>query len=162
MDKIIIGFSVFFVWHILIRIVPSGIFFLLKPKIRMNANNWFFREKKFERHLYRILGVKKWKQYFPTFCPKGILAISPKLVPDKKVLVCNLCMRELGHFIFSVISLPALSVIFYIGFNLYVFLILLLLHILIVFYVDIIAIIIQRYNRSRVLKLLAIQKTTEL
>lgn len=152
------GVFIFLLWEMGVRIATSAFLVLLLSKLKFNTENWVFAEKKYEKTLYRILGVKKWKRFFPTYYGKTKFGISPKFVPDKEVLAYNLCLREVVHYCLMFVSLPAMFVILYIGFDIYLFWGLASLHIGIVLYVDVIAIIIQRYNRPRVLKLLAMRK----
>ena len=56
-------------YHFLMRLavgyVVNGIF-----HNRFNYSRKWFQEKKFEKHLYEVLRVKKWKDKMPTFAPE--------------------------------------------------------------------------------------------
>lgn len=156
------GFFIFTLCHFIARGGGFLLLFIFLYGHKFDTYNPFFREKKWERRLYKIMGVKKWKRFFPTYYKKTKFDISPCFVHDKERLAHNMCLRELGHFIAMFSTLPSLSVILYVGFSVPVFTALLVLHILIVAYIDGTSIIIQRYNRPRVLALSAIQKNEKL
>jgi hypothetical protein len=153
------GIFIFLLWEMGSRIATSAFLVLSLSKSKFNTQSWFFAEKRYEKTLYRMLGVKKWKRFFPTYYGRTKFGISPKFVPNKEVLVYNLCLREVVHYCSLFVSLPSMLAILYIGFDIYLFFGLTALHIGIALYVDVVAIIIQRYNRPRVLKLLAMRGT---
>ena len=56
-------------YHVVMRLIVgyiiNGIF-----HNRFNYNKKWFREKRFEKRLYEVLKVKKWKDKMPTFAPE--------------------------------------------------------------------------------------------
>ena len=112
---------------------------------RMNDNRWWFRERKFEPGLYKLLRVKKWKNRLPTYQPE-YYDVRKHSVEE---IVQTTCQSEIVHEINMILSF--VPVIFTIWFgSLTVFLI----TSCIAFCFDSIFVIMQRYNRPRLRRLL--------
>ena len=79
-------------FHLVMRLavgfIISGIF-----KDRLNPDNLWFRPKKFERKLYRILRVRRWKAKMPTYAP-GEFSIEDN-TPEQ--IIQNSCVAEMVH-----------------------------------------------------------------
>lgn len=130
-------------FHFTIRISFANFFYKLIEKY-CTHNRWWFREKSFEKALYRILMIKKWKSKMPTW-NDGDFAPGEN---DFEILMTHMCRAEVYHEICMVLSfVPVLFSIFWGKF--WVF-----------FWTsvggclfDLMFVLIQRYNRPRVLKL---------
>lgn len=131
-------------YHLAMRlIVGFGINGIFHNK--MNYKKWWFKEKKFEAKLYKALGVKKWKKLMPTFDPKAF-SIKDHTVEE---IIQITCQSEIVHEIIMLLSF--VPVIFTVWFgSLLAFLITSCLS----FCFDGIFVIMQRYNRPRLMRLL--------
>lgn len=112
---------------------------------KMDYNRRWFKEKKFEAKLYKIIKVKKWKKLMPTYDPKSFSATERSV----EEIVQATCQSEIVHEIIMLLSF--VPVIFTVWFgSLLVFLITSCL----AFCFDGIFVIMQRYNRPRLMRLL--------
>lgn len=112
---------------------------------KMNYNRWWFRERKFEAGLYKILLVKKWKKYLPTFNAE-YYDIGKHSIEE---IIRVTCQSEVVHEVIMILSF--VPVIFTIWFgSLAAFLI----TSSVAFCFDGIFVIMQRYNRPRLRRLL--------
>lgn len=131
-------------YHFLMRLavgyVVNGIF-----HNRLNYSRKWFQEKKFEKHLYEVLRVKKWKDKMPTFAPEML---------DLKVhtweeIAGAMCQSEVVHSIIVVLCfVPVLATEIWGTF--WVFFITSVL----AAGVESMFVIMQRYNRPRVIKMI--------
>lgn len=112
---------------------------------KMNYGRWWFREKKFETGLYKILHVKNWKKHLPTLNPE-IFDIKKHSIEE---IIQATCQSEVVHEIIMVLSF--VPVIFTVWFG---SLIAFLLTSCVAFCFDSIFVIMQRYNRPRLKRLL--------
>ena len=105
---------------------------------RVDPNRKWFQVGKVEQKLYEILKVKKWKSYLPTYDPDAF---------DKRQrtwgeIAGAMCQAELIHETIAALSfLPILASIWF-GAPLF----------------DLTFVMIQRYNRPRVLKILNMER----
>ncbi len=107
---------------------------------KMDFNKWWFRDRKFEKPLYKLLKVHKWKKIFPTY-DKTAFDFKNKSIEE---ILGATCQAEVVHEIMFLLSfLPLLMIIPY-G-KAPVFIISSVAFALI----DSVLIIIQRYNRPR-------------
>ena len=115
----------------------------IEPKLNYNAK--WFNEKKFEKKLYKFLKVKKWKKFAPTYSPESFSLESN----SKEDIIRTMCGAEVVHELIIVFSF--LPIIFS-GLldSFYEFLFTSIIAAL----VDSVFVIIQRFNRPRVIKLL--------
>ena len=112
---------------------------------KMNYNRWWFSEKKFEPKLYKFLRVKKWKKHLPTYNPE-YYNVREHSVEE---IIQVTCQSEIVHELNMLLSF--VPVIFTIWFgSLAAFLI----TSSVAFCFDGIFVIMQRYNRPRLRKLL--------
>ena len=135
-------------YHFLMRLAVgyaiNGIF-----HNRFNYNKKWFLEKKFEKRLYEVLEVKKWKDKMPTFAPEML---------DFKVhtweeIAGAMCQSEVVHSIIAVLCfVPILATLVWGTF--WVFFITSVLSAC----VESMFVIMQRYNRPRVKKMIEKQK----
>lgn len=132
-------------YHFLMRLavgyIVNGIF-----HNKFNYKRKWFQEKKFEKRLYEVLRVKRWKDKMPTFAPEML---------DLKVhtweeIAGAMCQSEVVHSIIAVLCfLPILATLIWGTF--WVFFITSVLSA----WVESMFIIMQRYNRPRVIRMIA-------
>ena len=113
---------------------------------KVDYNKKWFRVGKAEQNLYRILKVKKWKKYFPTYDPN----VFDKNRHSWREIAEAMCQSELVHETIAVLSFLPITFSRWFGSTL-VFSLTSLFSALF----DLMFVIIQRYNRPRVLKMLS-------
>ena len=131
-------------YHFWVRIIMGNVSKLFKKNIRYNQA--FFKERKFEKGLYKFLRVKEWKGKALTYNPESFSLKEHSL----EEIANTMTKSEVDHWINEIISLtsilfsfiwPELSIAFIIS-------------AIVAMIFDSQFIIIQRYNRPRVLKIL--------
>lgn len=106
--------------------------------------SWFC-EKKFEKPLYKVLKVKKWKDKMPTFSLETFNFKTHSL----KEIASAMCQAELVHLIIIILSfVPMFTISIWGGF--WAFFITSVLSAIL----DSLFVIIQRYNRPRIVKMI--------
>lgn len=131
-------------YHFLMRLLVGGILnFVLKNKVDYNKK--WFKVGKTEQKLYKILRVKNWKKFFPTY---------DKDVFDKNKyswgeIAGAMCQSELVHETIVVLSFLPIFASRWFGATL-VFVLTSVFSALL----DLTFVMIQRYNRPRVMKIL--------
>ena len=129
-------------YHLLMRYVVGLLVNLTMKKV--NPSNLWFREKSFEKSLYSLIKVKKWKRFMPSFSPDSF-DLKKNSIQD---IILTTCRSEMVHEIIIVLSF--LPILLYIPFGtLAVFISTSIISAL----VDAIFVVMQRYNRPRLLKL---------
>ena len=132
--------SFMIMYHLWLRIIMGNVTKLFK----INPQNWWFREKSFEKKLYRILRVKRWKGKALTYNPESFSLREHTLEEIALVTVKS----ETDHWINEIISvLPIFFSLIWGQF--WIFLVTSLAAMIF----DAQFIVIQRYNRPRLLKL---------
>ena len=131
-------------YHLAARLAVGG---LIDAKYhnRMDHTRPWFAEKPFEKRLYRLLRVRRWKRWLPTFTPENfdLARRSPAEI------VQTSCQAEVVHEINMPLSF--VPVVFSVWFgSLAVFLITSCA----AFLFDGIFVVMQRYNRPRLLRLM--------
>ena len=111
----------------------------------MNYTRKWFQEKAYERKLYDIIKVKKWKKLLPTFTPQYFNLANRSITE----IVQATCQAEIVHEVIMVLSFVPIVFSVWFG-SLGVFLITSCIS----FFFDGIFVIIQRFNRPRLLRLL--------
>lgn len=128
-----------FSMRLLVGLVVPRLFAAADP-----ARKWF-QPKAFEPGLYRFLKIKKWKKYVPTYAPDTFSMNQP---PER--IARTMCISELVHLVIVPLSfLPLLLAVPFGEFPVF------LTTSLIAAGIDCVFILLQRYNRPRVLRLLA-------
>lgn len=135
-------------YHFLMRLLVGSLFDLLMNNKVDYSKKWF-RVGKTEQTLYKILRVKEWKKYFPTYDSNAF---------DKKQRSWNeiaqaMCQAELVHE--TIVILSFVPIVFSLWFG--ATLVFVLTSIFSALF-DLIFVMIQRYNRPRVLKMLSLIK----
>ena len=111
----------------------------------LNCSSEWFKEKKFEKKLYKLLKVKKWKKFAPTYSPESFSLESN----SKEDIIRTMCGAEVVHELIIVFSfLPLIFSGLLDSFYEFLF------TSIIAALVDSVFVIIQRFNRPRVIKLL--------
>lgn len=131
-------------YHFLIRLIIGFIVNLIM-KNKANYKNAWFREKSFEKKLYKFLGVRKWKKYIPTYSPETF-DTSKKTI---KEIIGATCQAEIVHEVIMLFSLLPIALIPLLG-SAVAFIITSVLSMLI----DFIFVILQRYNRPKLIKVM--------
>ena len=137
----IIAFTI--MYHFWTRIIMGNVSKLFKRHI--NYKQWWFKEKSFEKWLYKMLRVKEWKDKALTYNPESFSLKEHSLEEIANTMVKS----EMDHWINEVISLSTLFFIIPWGRE-WAFII----STIVAMIFDGQFIIIQRYNRPRVLKVL--------
>ena len=120
---------------------------LIIPKLFAGADpsHRWFQPKAFEEPLYRRLKVKKWKKHVPTYAPESF---STELPLSR--IVQTMCISELVHsFIVLFSFMPLLFSIPFGAFSVFG------ITSVLAAAIDCVFIVVQRYNRPRVIRLLA-------
>ncbi|MBE6596393.1 MAG: hypothetical protein E7641_01870 [Ruminococcaceae bacterium] len=114
-------------------------------KNKANYENVWFREKSFENKLYKLIRIRKWKKYLPTYSPDTFDA-SQKTV---KEIVGATCQAEVVHEVIMALSLLPIALIPFLG-GAAVMIITSVLAMLF----DFLFVILQRYNRPKLLRVM--------
>ncbi len=118
-------------------------------KNQMNPHAAWFRAHKFEKKLYKFLRVRKWREHVPTYAPK---TFSRELHSWREIAMAT-CQAEIVHEIIVLLSFVPLFFALPFG-EFAVFLITSLLAAL----YDTVFVILQRYNRPLILKVMAAEE----
>lgn len=138
----IIAFTI--MYHFWVRIIMGNVSKIFKKHI--NYKQWWFKERSFEKGLYKLLRVKEWKGKALTYDPESFSLKKHSLEEIANIMVKS----ELDHWINEVISLSTLLFIIPWGDGRWAFVISAIFAMIF----DSQFIIIQRYNRPRILKVL--------
>ena len=130
-------------YHFWVRIIMGNVSKLFKKYI--NYKQWWFKEKSFEKGLYKMLRVKEWKGKALTYNPESFSLKEHSLEEIANTMVKS----EIDHWINEAISLSTLLFIIPWG-RAWAFVISAIAAMIF----DSQFIIIQRYNRPRVLNVL--------
>ncbi len=114
-----------------------------------NCNSFWFKEKSFEKKLYRAIKVKKWKSKLPSFNPQTYMVNN---IPLENI-VNTMCRNEVIHEIIAVLSF--VPILFSLVFD--EALVFIITSVIACIF-DLIFVVMQRYNRPRVIKLINRQK----
>ena len=134
-------------YHLWLRIIMGNVSKLFKKHI--SYNQWWFKERKFEKKLYKLLKVKKWKGKALTYNPE-LFSLKDYSLED---IASTMTKAELDHWINELISLSTLSFSLLWG-KFWIF----LLTAIIAMLFDAQFIVIQRYNIPRIIKIIEKEK----
>ena len=137
----IIAFTI--MYHFWVRIIMGNVSKIFKKHI--NYRQWWFKEKRFEKNLYKLLRVKEWKGKALTYNPESFSLKKHSLEEIANTMVKS----EVDHWINEVISLSTLLFIIPWG-KMWAFIISAICAMIF----DSQFIIIQRYNRPRIVKII--------
>ena len=131
-------------YHLAVRLVIGGVIDG-KYHNHMDYTRKWFQEKPFEKKLYQALQVKKWKKWLPTFNPEDF-DIKTRSVEE---IIQVSCQAEVVHEVIMPFSLVPILFSIWFG-SLSVFIITSCA----AFLFDSIFVIMQRFNRPRLMRLL--------
>ena len=137
----IVSFTI--MYHFWVRIIMGNVSKLFKTHI--SYKQWWFKERKFEKSLYKLLRVKEWKGKALTYNPESCSLKEHSL----EEIANTMTKSELDHWINEIISLSTL--LFAIPWG---HLELFLISAIVAMIFDSQFIVIQRYNRPRIIKIL--------
>lgn len=137
-----------FAYHLCMRLIV-GLVFNITMRNKADYTRKMYRLKPFERKLYSFIWVKKWKNKMPTY-DKDIFDISKKSLDE---IAQATCQAELVHKTIFVLSFVPIVFSIWFG-DLPVFLITSIVAALI----DLMFVIMQRFNRPRILRLIKMEK----
>ena len=144
-----IGISAFTImYHLWLRIIMGNVSKLFKKHI--NYNQKWFKERKFEKKLYKLLKVKKWKGKALTYNPEQFDLKENSL----EELINTMTKSEVDHWINEIISVTTM----FFGFIWKELWLAFIISAIAAMIFDGQFIVIQRYNRPRVLKILKKEK----
>ena len=139
-----IGITAFTItYHFWGRIILGNVSKLFKKY--MNHNQWWFKERKFEKKLYEILKVKKWKGKALTYNPE-LFDLKENSLEE---IVNTMTKSEVDHWINELISISTMFFGLIWG-ETWIF----VLTAIAAMIFDGQFIVIQRYNRPRVIRLI--------
>lgn len=133
-----------FTYHVAMRFAMGWV--VGRHRVPVNPQGRWFRPHPWEPGLYARLGVKRWKHWVPSYKPYDMHG-------DLQAVVMQMCRNELAHEVMAALSfVPLLFCLFCDDpvANLPVFLITSVLAAV----ADLIPVILQRYNRPRLQRLL--------
>ena len=130
-------------YHFWVRIIMGNVSKLFRKHIKYNQ--WWFKERKFEKSFYKLLRVKEWKGKALTYNPESFSLKEHSL----EEIANTMSKSEIDHWINEVISLSTLLFAIPWG-KFWIFLVTAIVAMIF----DSQFIIIQRYNRPRVVKIL--------
>ncbi|MBQ0083508.1 MAG: hypothetical protein KBS52_01930 [Clostridiales bacterium] len=139
-----------FFYHFAMRLIVGEVVTLIYKNRDFHYDNDWYKQKKFEKKLYKFLRVKKWKGKMITARPEQF----DVKTRTKKELLHNITQAEIVHEIIIALSFLPLAMIIPYGAP-WAFILTSIGAALI----DSVFVIIQRYNRPRILKLLALTKS---
>ena len=137
-------------YHFWVRIIMGNVSKLFRKHIKYNQ--WWFKERKFEKSFYKLLRVKEWKGKALTYNPESFSLKEHSL----EEIVNTMSKSEIDHWINEVISLSTLLFAIPWG-EFWIFLVTAIVAMIF----DSQFIIIQRYNRPRVIKILEKESNTK-
>ncbi len=112
----------------------------------VSYSSWWFKERKFEKRLYKFLRVKSWKEHIPTYSPSTFSLSEHSF----EFLAGATCQAEVVHEVIMVLSfLPILLCIPFGDGWLFI-----LTSVLAALF-DGVFVVLQRYNRPRLVKLIS-------
>ncbi len=130
-------------YHFWVRIIMGNVSKLFKKHI--NYNQWWFKERNFEKKIYKFLKVKEWKDKALTYAPETFSLKHHSL----EEIANTMAKSEVDHWINEIISLTTLLFAIPWG-GFWAFFISAIFAMIF----DSQFIMIQRYNRPRIVKIL--------
>jgi hypothetical protein len=131
-------------YHFAMRLAVGTVVNLIM-KNKANYESVFFREKRFEKKLYKLFRVRAWKKHIPTYSPDTFDANKKTL----KEIVGATCQAEIVHEVIMVLSFLPIAVIPFFGGATAI-----LTTSLLSMLIDSVFVILQRYNRPRLVKIM--------
>ena len=134
-------------YHLDMRLLVGAVWIPLEHKV--NPNTKWFAERRFEPPLYKALRVKHWKAYVPTYSPNTFDMQQHSLAD----ILCATCHSERVHETIIVLSfVPLVGTVWFNAFWAF------LLTSVGAALIDLVFVIVQRFNRPRLRALLRRQE----
>jgi hypothetical protein len=131
-------------YHFVMRLAVGTIVNLIM-KNRANHKNVWFRPKSFENKLYKLISVRKWKKYLPTYSPD---TFDPSQKTVKEIIGAT-CQAEIVHEVIMALSLLPITLIPFLGGAAAV-----IITSVLAMLFDSLFVILQRYNRPKLVKVI--------
>jgi hypothetical protein len=147
-------------YHCIYRILISLTVPLVQKRGWLNENGLYFREKKFEAKLYKLLRVKAWKDKYPVYGDRNTFQVNGNLRKPIDTIVQITMSAELVHALGAPLGFLSILLCFWTqvyGWDIAVFAVTATVAAI----VEICPLMIQRYNRPRYIKLREIIKKRE-
>jgi hypothetical protein len=132
-------------YHFVMRLAVGGVVNLIMKNQADHSNAWF-REKRFESRLYKLMHVRIWKKYLPTYSPDTFDTAHKSV---REILGAT-CQAEVVHEIIMALSLLPILLIPLLG-GAAAMIVTSVLSMLF----DSLFVILQRYNRPRLVRVMA-------
>lgn len=131
-------------YHFAMRLaVGTVVNFIMKNKA--NYKNGWFCEKGFENKLYKLIRVRKWKKYLPTYNP-DTFDTTQKTVEE---IIGATCQAEIVHEVIMVLSLLPIAFIPFLGGAAAM-----IITSVFAMLIDSMFVILQRYNRPKLVRVM--------
>lgn len=128
-------------YHFAVRLFINWFFKSMKGRPWNHTNKWF-RPRNYEKSLFKIFKVGKWRNHIPNYNPEDFDIRKKKL----SKIISNSCREEIAHIIMIIASfLPVLLPLFLSGVSFW----LLFWSSVLGGIIDLLFIAVQRYNRPR-------------
>lgn len=138
-------------YHFWMRLIVGTVIHIIRHN-RFNYHRKWFHPLPFEPKLYRALRVRQWKDKLPTYAP-GTFATQTHTWDE---IAQAMCQAEIVHEVIVVLSfLPLFAVRWFGAFGVF-----LITSILSAGY-DLLFVILQRYNRPRIVRVAAHQRSSQ-
>ncbi len=144
---LLITFATFF-YHFAVRLAVGAAVNGITAR-GVNYNAAWFRQSRAETKLYKLLKVHNWKVKLPTYVP-GSFSLKEN-TPEQ--VVCNMCCAEIVHEVNVAVSFVPVVLSIIVPVLRSTFLVFVLTSLAAAVF-DLLFVIIQRYNRPRMLKLM--------
>ena len=131
-------------YHFAMRLAVGAVVNLIM-KNKANYKNVWFREKRFEKKLYHLLRVRKWRKHIPTYSP-DTFDTNQKTV---KEIVGATCQAEIVHEVIMVLSFLPIAAIPFLGGAEAIFITSFLSML-----IDSVFVMLQRYNRPKLVRVM--------
>ncbi len=131
-------------YHFAMRLAVGTVVNLIM-KNKANYESAWFRERRFEKKLYNLLGVRSWKKHIPTYDP-DTFDTNKKTI---KEIVGATCQAEIVHEIIMMLSFLPIAVIPFLGGAAAI-----LTTSFLSMLIDSVFVILQRYNRPKLVRVM--------
>lgn len=131
-------------YHFAMRLaVGTAVNLIMKNKA--SHNSLWFREKSFEKKLYALLRVRRWRKYVPTYSP-DTFDTTKKTISE---IVGATCQAEIVHEVIMIFSLLPIAAIPLLGGA-----VAMITTSVLAMLIDSVFVILQRYNRPKLVRVM--------
>lgn len=163
-DYFIYIFLLLLVFWISINVILPWLVRFIVPKKLFNENRWLFKEREFEGSFYRRIKVNKWKDKLPD--AEKLIHFQRSCLPcdiDQTYInrfITECCIAELGHLSVGIAGFSSLFLVFTLPCEIrFISMLVFLFFSILDLFVQSLFVIIQRYNRPRLIKLRKLYNT---